>query len=189
MSVPEIDITQLDELHAEYRKLIKNNGLKKAIIKLRSLNNNNEEESRNIDTYEQIIKAVIEVYGVTERQLYEDVGKFVATDARRSAYVLLNKHLKYTQQNIGVQFGKTREAVNWAMMEFGKMIKDESPVPAIVAFKKKHREAERLVEERISQSAIESDDDAKDSAKKPAPVKKDGKTSASRTIGAKKDKK
>lgn len=142
----DTDTTQVDELHGELRKLIKLNGLKKAIIRLRSLNNSKEDD-RVMDTYEHIIVAVVQVYGVTEKQLYEDVGKFVATDARRSAYVLLNKHLNYTQANIAVQFGKKREAVNWSMMEFNKMIKDDFYKDS---FRKRHEEVEKIVEQNIN---------------------------------------
>jgi chromosomal replication initiation ATPase DnaA len=150
---PDTDTIQFDELHGELRKLIKANGLKKAIIRLRSLNN-----SKEIDIYERIIKAVIQVYGVTETQLYEDVGKYVATDPRRTVYVLLQKYLNYTQANIGLQFGKTREAVNWAIMEFNKMIKDNSKVAAIVSFKQKHEQVERMIETHINKK---SDDNKK----------------------------
>jgi chromosomal replication initiation ATPase DnaA len=146
----DTDTNHMTELNGEVLELVKKNGWKKAIIKLRSLNSN-KEKVQEIDTYEHIIQTVVQVYGISEKQLYEETSKFVATDARRTAYVLINKYLNYTQTNIGTQFGKTRVAVNWAMLEFNKMIKDEGGF--YIDFQKKHKEAETVVLERLRKEA------------------------------------
>lgn len=116
-----------ESLFDEINKMIKTYGLEKALIHLRSINMGSVDIQAldDIKIYEFIINTIIAAFNVSENQLYNDRGKFVATDARQSAYVLISKHLKYSQESIATQFSKSRSSVAMAMVKYEEMISDD----------------------------------------------------------------
>lgn len=144
---------QTEALFDEINKLIQNHGLQKALIHLRSVNNNgiNIKNLEDINIYEYIINTVIQIFEITEGQLYKDSGKFVATDARQTAYVLIKKYLDYSQESIATQFGKSRSSVGMAFMRFDEMMNDESyrKIPQGKKYLMQHELADKLVSEFV----------------------------------------
>lgn len=146
---PAGDLQHTEMLFDEINKLVKTQGLKKAIIHLQSVNNNPTNFS-DISAYEFIIKSVLEVFQMTENQLYKDNdrviitsnGKIIITDARRTTYYLLNKYLKIHHKSIAIQFDKKRNTVTGVITELGEMMLNRK---FYKDYLDKHDEAERKV--------------------------------------------
>src|SRR3990172_9400972 len=111
-------------LFNEINKLIKKVGLSKAVLQLKSINKNQKKMVGDLATYEFIIRTVIHSFGITETQLYDDKGKFTATDARRTSYYLIRKYLRYSSESIAMQFNKGSSTVRESIIELETMMQD-----------------------------------------------------------------
>jgi len=112
---------QTEALFDEINKLIKRNTLSKTILQLKLLNGGNKND--DIEIYENIIKNISELFGMPERELFENNG-YETTNPKRTAYILINKYLHCSHESIALQFGKSRTTVTVSIGEFKKMEKD-----------------------------------------------------------------
>ena len=142
---PAGELQHTEMLFDEINKLVKTQGLKKAIIHLQSMNNSTVNFS-SISTYELIIKTVLDVFRVSEQQLFKKGGKITIPDARRTAFYLLDKYLKIDHKSIAIQFGKGRTTVTMGITRLSEMTLDRK---FYKDYMDKHDEAERRVIEYI----------------------------------------
>ena len=147
---------QFEALWNEMNKLIKKEGWAKAILKLHSFNKYSGKNLNDISLYEYIIKTILSIFNITETQLYHNQEKFLATDARRSAYVLIKKYMRYNPAQIAVQFNKRRSTVAMEIIEFNSIIED--------SFYKEYHDKHNAAEKKI----IEFVEKTKKGKKKPA---------------------
>ena len=135
-------------LFNEINKLIKKVGLSKAVLQLKAINKSQKKMVGDLATYEFIIRSVIQSFGITETQLYDDKSKFTATDARRTSYYLIKKYLRYSSESIAMQFNKGSSTIREAVIELETMIQDGDRF-ANKEYLEKHRKSEAKVIEFI----------------------------------------
>ena len=147
-----------EALFNEINKLIKKVGLSKAVLHLKAINKNQKEMVGDLATYEFIIRTVIQSFGITETQLYDDKGKFIATDARRTSYYLIRKYLKLPSESIAMQFNKGSSTIREAIVELESMIQEGGKF-GHKEYLDKHRDTEiKVIEylEKINKNKRES---------------------------------
>jgi chromosomal replication initiation ATPase DnaA len=135
-------------LFNEINKLIKKVGLSKAVLQLKAINKSQKKMVGDLATYEFIIRSVIQSFGITETQLYDDKSKFTATDARRTSYYLIKKYLRYSSESIAMQFNKGSSTIREAVIELETMIQDGDRF-GNKEYLEKHRKSEAKVIEFI----------------------------------------
>lgn len=143
MSV-EASSQHTEVLFNEINKLIKKVGLSKAVLQLKAINKSQKKMVGELATYEFIIRTVIQCFGITETQLYDDKSKFTATDARRTSYYLIKKYLRYSSESIAMQFNKGSSTVRESIIELEVMIKDGGKFGS-KEYLDKHRKSELKV--------------------------------------------
>lgn len=140
-----------EALFNEINKLIKKFGLTKAVLQLKAINKNQKKMVGDLATYEFIIRTVIQCFGITETQLYDDKSKFIATDARRTSYYLIKKYLRYSSESIAMQFNKGSSTIREAIIELETMIQDGGKF-GHKEYLDKHRKSESKVIEFMENS-------------------------------------
>jgi len=147
----EVSNQHTEVLFNEINKLIKKVGLSKAVLQLKAINKNQKKMVGDLATYEFIIRTVIQSFGITETQLYDDKSKFTATDARRTSYYLIKKYLQYSSESIAMQFNKGSSTIREAIIELETIIQDGEKF-GNKDYLDKHRKSEFKVIEFIDNS-------------------------------------
>lgn len=145
----EVSGQHTEVLFNEINKLIKKVGLSKAVLHLKAINKNQKKMVGDLTTYEFIIRTVIQVFDITETQLYDDKSKFVGTDARRTSYHLIKKYLEYPSEIIAGQFNKGGSTIREEIIKCESMIKDGGTNKFYKSFLEKHKCVESKVIEYL----------------------------------------
>ncbi len=121
LNKPDITSTFLNFDNA-IRCLIKNHGLPKATVIIKSFNS--RKKNNHLDLYEYIIEVICETWDIHEQKLFNGANSQQITEARRSTYIFIHKYLKYSAKDISEQFNKNRTSIFQNISEHKKMMAD-----------------------------------------------------------------
>jgi hypothetical protein len=136
-------------LFNEINKLVKRNGLVKAIMHLRLINNGTKKVEKAINLYEFILQKILTAYGLSDEKFFTSNERNALSDAKMSYYIFMNKYIDFSHEMMGMQFGLSREAVTLVISKFKKMCNDKH---IYKDFFQKHENIESGIVEFINQT-------------------------------------